>query len=109
MAEILQAAYSEPSGAGVFGPEGAESNGPRAAFDDVDDYNGWNQSPPQYRDGTAMPNRNDWRQRVVIDRVAPGNPTQTAGSDQGAKRVRVIIEYRGQALAEQVAVRTDTD
>src|SRR5262245_53710903 len=35
MAEVLDAAYSEPAGGTTFGPEGAESAGPRSAFDDV--------------------------------------------------------------------------
>jgi hypothetical protein len=39
----------------------------------------------------------------------PSDPTQSSGSEQGAKLIRVIIEYRGQILAEQVAVRTNTD
>jgi type II secretory pathway pseudopilin PulG len=109
ISEILQTDYSDPSGASSFGPEGAESSGPRSAFDDVDDYNGWNQSPPQYRDGTTMPDRTDWRQRVDVAQVQPNDPTQTAGTDQGAKRIRVTIEYRGQLLAELVAVRTNAE
>jgi prepilin-type N-terminal cleavage/methylation domain-containing protein len=109
MSEILPVAYSEPSGSGSFGPDGAESSGPRSAFDDVDDFHGWNKSPPQYRDGTTMPDRTDWRHRVDVARVGPSDPTQTAGSDQGAKRIRVTIEYRNQVLAELVAVRTNTD
>ena len=109
MSEILQAAYKEPGSSGAFGTDGAESAGPRSAFDDIDDFNGWNQSPPQDCDGTPMDDRDEWRHRVVVDRVLPANPTQTSGTDQGAKRIRVIIEYRNQVMAEQVAVRTDTD
>ena len=54
-----------------------------------------------------MPDRADWRHRVEVTRVGPSDPSQTAGSDQGAKRIRVTIEYRGQVLAELVAVRTE--
>jgi type II secretory pathway pseudopilin PulG len=109
MSEILQSAYGEPTGATSIGPDGAESSGPRSAFDDVDDYDGWNKSPPQYRDGTNMPDRANWRHRVQVIRVVPGDPTQTSGSEQGAKRIRVTIEYRGNVLAQQTAVRTNTD
>jgi hypothetical protein len=109
MSEILQAAYKDPSGSAGIGVDSGEQAGPRSAFDDVDDYDGWNQSPPQFRDGTTVPDRDDWRHRVEVSRVQPSDPTQTAGSDQGAKRIRVIVEYRNQVLAEQVAVRTDTD
>jgi type II secretory pathway pseudopilin PulG len=112
MAEILQAEYSEPSGAASLGPDGGELGGPRSAFDDVDDYDGWNRSPPQYLDGTPMLDRDDWRHRVEVDYVLPDDSTQTAGSDQGAKRIHVFIEYRDKVLGdkvlvEQIAVRTN--
>ncbi len=109
MAEILQSPYKDPEQTPVLGRESGEPAGPRSAFNDIDDYDGWNQSPPQYSDGTAIPDRAEWRQRVEVGYVAPGDPTQVVASDQGAKRIRVVIEYRNQVLAEQVAVRTDTD
>jgi type II secretory pathway pseudopilin PulG len=109
MSEILQSAYSEPSGSTSFGPDGTESTGPRSAFDDVDDYDGWSQSPPQYRDGTTMPDRADWRHRVQVLRVDPSDPAQTSGTEQGAKRIRVTVEYRNQIVTELVAVRSNTD
>jgi prepilin-type N-terminal cleavage/methylation domain-containing protein len=109
MSEIVQTAYAEPSGAVGFGPDTGEGSGPRSAFDDVDDYNGWNQSPPQYRDGTTMPDRTDWRHSVTVTRVVPTDLTQTSGTDQGAKRIRVTIEYRNKVVAELVAVRTDAE
>lgn len=109
MSEILQTAYSEPSGGSGMGPETGETSGPRSAFDDVDDYDGWNKSPPQNRDGTNMADRTDWRHRVTVARVVPNDPTQTSGSDQGAKRIRVTIEYRNKITAELVALRTNTD
>jgi type II secretory pathway pseudopilin PulG len=109
MSEILQSSYKDPAQTAVFGPESGEAGGPRSAFDDVDDYDGWNPSPPQYRDGTDMPDREDWRHSVEIALVAPADTSQVVGSDQGAKRIRVVVEYRGEVLAEQIAVRTDTD
>jgi hypothetical protein len=109
MSEIVQTAYSDPSGSTGLGPDGSESVGPRSAFDDVDDYDGWNQSPPQYRDGTTMPDRADWRHRVEVLRVEPNDPTQTSGTDQGAKRIKVTVEYRNQIVTELVAVRSNTD
>jgi prepilin-type N-terminal cleavage/methylation domain-containing protein len=110
MAEILPLAYSDPNTTPTFGPEGAESSGPRNVFDDVDDFHGWNESPPKNRDGVTIPNRDDWRHKVQVVRVTPANPTlATGGPDQGAKRIQVTIEYRGQVLAEQFAVRTNLD
>ncbi len=109
MSEILQSAYEDPNQTPVFGQESGEPASPRSSFDDVDDYHAWNQSPPQYRDGTPMPDRTEWRQRVEISRVEPAEPDKTSVSEQGAKRIQVTIEYRNQVLAEQFAVRTNTD
>jgi hypothetical protein len=111
MAEILPLPYSDPSDTPTFGPEGSESSGPRSGFDDVDDFNGWNKSPPLDRDGVIIPNRTGWRHRVQVMRVDPANPLQSTsgGADLGAKRIQVIIEFRGVTLAEQFAVRTNLD
>jgi prepilin-type N-terminal cleavage/methylation domain-containing protein len=109
MSEITQLPYSDPNGSAVFGRESGEAASPRSAFDDVDDFNGWTASPPQYRDGTVIPDRTAWRQTVAVSWVTPANPASTAVSDQGAKRIRVTIEYDGVVLADQSAIRTNTD
>lgn len=109
MAEIMQANYSDPNDTPVFGTEGSESSGTRAGYDDIDDYNGWNQSPPRARDGTQMANRTGWRQRVTVAYVVPSTPSVTSVTDQGVKRVKVTIEYNGKTLAEQTAFRTNSD
>jgi MSHA pilin protein MshD len=111
MAEILPLPYSDPNDTPTFGPEGSESAGPRSAFDDVDDFNGWNQSPPVDRDGVTIPHRADFRHRVQVTRVLAASLTeQTSGAtDEGVIRIRVTVEYRGLTLTEQFAIRTDTD
>jgi hypothetical protein len=110
MAEILVTAYSDPSGSAEFGLEPGEA-APRVNFDDVDDFHGWNQTPPKAADGTTIADRANYRQRVTIQRVVPTDPTQATPSDteQGAKRICVIIEYDDVVLAEQYAVVTDAD
>lgn len=110
LAEILATAYSEPSGSTAFGLDAGET-APRSNFDDVDDFDGWNQQPPQAADGTTSSNRAEYRQIVEVQRVMPGNPTQaTAGAvEQGAKRITVTIERDNVILAERTAVVTDTD
>lgn len=109
MSEIVQQPYSDPNQTPVFGREPGEPSTPRSEFDDVDDYDGWNQSPPQYPDGTVIPNRSDWRQRVTITQVNPSNPIQSVGTEQGAKQIRVTIEYRNRVLAERVVLRTNVE
>jgi prepilin-type N-terminal cleavage/methylation domain-containing protein len=111
MAEIVQAAYSDPDEDPAFGREASESASPRTQFDDVDDYHNWNRQPPQARDGTPLADRDDWRRRVTVERVAANNPDQvSAGStDTGVKRIHVFVEYRDEVLIELVALRADTE
>jgi hypothetical protein len=107
MAEIVQLPYEDPTQTVVFGREAGEAASPRSGFDDVDDYGGWDQSPPQFRDGTVIPDRTLWRERVQVRRVSPSDPSQGSSTDQGTKLIRVIIEFDGQSLAEQIAIRTN--
>lgn len=109
MAEIMQAPYEDPSQTVAFGRETGEAASPRSEFDDVDDYDGWDKKPPQYYDGTTMPDRAKWRHRVRIRRVSPSDPTQISATDQGSKRIQVFIEFDNQVLAEQIAIRTNAD
>jgi type II secretory pathway pseudopilin PulG len=115
MAEILKAKYVDPGTSPTFGPETGESGTTRAAFNDVDDYNGWSEQPPAAHDGTkmdgtAMPvDRSDWTRRVTVDRVKVSDPTQTSTSETGIKRIQVDVDYKGTNVVEQTALRTDTD
>jgi MSHA pilin protein MshD len=109
MAEIFKAKYVDPGATPVFGLETGEGNTSRAAFNDVDDYNGWSEQPPQAKDGTVLNDRADWRRRVTVDRVTVSDPTTTSSSETGIKRIRVDVDYKGTNMVEQTAIRTDTD
>ena len=104
IAEVLAKDYEDLDGAPVFGPEADETS--RALYDDLDDYHGWSAMPPQYRDGTTIPDRTDWQRTVTVDYVNPNDLLNTVGSDQGVKRVTVAVEQNGITLASLVAIRT---
>lgn len=107
MAEIVGAAYVEPEDTPAFGPEGAEDDGTRSAFDDVDDYHNWDASPPERRDGTAIPDRATWRRTVQVQYVNPSNLKQVIATDAGAKRITVVVTRSGKPVALLVGIRTD--
>ncbi|MFB3892486.1 MAG: hypothetical protein ACE15C_10745 [Phycisphaerae bacterium] len=90
MAEVLANPYCEPSGADVFGPESGESNGTRANFDDVDDYDGWTETPPKLKDGAAIGGYAGWMRGVAVQYIDPGTMAIT-GSDLGVKRITVTV------------------
>ena len=111
VAEIIATAYEDPNDDPGFGPEGVEGAGPRSGFDDVDDYNGWSSQPPKYRDGTTIPNREDWRRQVTVQFVQPNSPNlPTVGSaDEAPSESTVVVQYHDQDIAEQSVIRTDTE
>ena len=105
LAEILQQAYQESGTTYVFGRETGELATSRAAYDDVDDYNGWSESPPVAKDGTALPNSTDWRRTVTVEWVNPLDPQQVSATETGAKRITVVATFRNMPQATVVGVK----
>jgi type II secretory pathway pseudopilin PulG len=96
MGEIQQQPYKDESMlALLFGPEAGELAAPslpqtRAGFDDVDDYNNWQDRPPQLKDGTALAGYDGWKRKVKVSWI---NPTTLADSaiDTGLERIEVRV------------------
>jgi len=91
----------------LFGREVNELLSSKANYDDVDDFNGWSESPPQDRDGTVMSGLSGWQRSVVVDWVVAADPTQVSLSETGAKRVTVTVKHKGITIATRVAIRTN--
>lgn len=106
MAEILQQSYQEPVDTPVFGRETSESGGDRVEFDDVDDFDAWSSSPPEYKDGTSIPNLDGWERMVAVRWVEPNDLNRTAISDTGIKRITITVTHDGVPAAELTAIRT---
>lgn len=107
MTEILLKAYSEPSGgAAAIGTNTGEASATsRAAFDDVDDYHGWVESPCRLVDGTTIPGTTGWSRSVSVAWVSVTTPTTTSGTDTGLKRVTVEVRRDGRVVARLTALR----
>jgi type II secretory pathway pseudopilin PulG len=106
MTEILQQSYQEAGATYVFGREAGESDTIRTAYDDVDDYHGWTESPLAAKDGTVLPNSANWSRTVTVEWVDPLDPKRISGTETGAKRITVAAAFRNVPQATVVAVRT---
>jgi len=91
LSEIIQTRYSNPDGPNTFGPETAEINGTRSAFDDVDDYHGWTESPPKKKDGSTLPGLTGWQRSVTVENVDPATLAPAGATDTGLKRITVTV------------------
>lgn len=106
MAEVLNSDYAEPDSGATFGPESGESTGNRARFDDVDDYHNWQASPPESRDGTALPGLTGWERRVTVEYVAANDLLDVLSDDDGVKRITVTVLKDGAVLSKLISLRT---
>lgn len=108
LGEILQQQYLEPTDTPAWGVEGSELMSARTLWDDVDDYDGWDESPPQKKDGSVIPDSAGWRRWVEVKHVDPDNLATDLldSNDQGVKRITVNVSLDGQLLASVVAIHT---
>jgi type II secretory pathway pseudopilin PulG len=106
MAEILEQDYKYPGPAPVFGREAGESSGTRAAFDDVDDYQDWTETPLAARDGSLLANSTGWKRTVSVEWIDPLDPAQVRSVETNAKRITVTVTYNDVPQATLVAIKT---
>ncbi len=109
MTEILNSEYSEPTETAVFGIESSESSTDRAAYDDVDDYDTWNASPPQTKDGADISDKSHWQREVAVRYLDDQDLTTQSASDQGVKEITVSVYVGERLIAKLTAIRTNRD
>lgn len=107
MSDILQMRYQDPGLLPLFGIELTELLTSKAGYNDVDDFNGWSESPPQDRDGNRVVGFTGWQRGVAVAWVNPNDPTQTSLVETGVKRITVTVKHNGAVLATRVAVKTN--
>lgn len=103
MAEITTQSYSDPDTAlDGLGPDLGESNGlDRTGFDDVDDFNGWSSSPPEERDGTAIPNTTGLSRSVIVSKYSDALNGDLF-ADAGEVKLVTVKVKRGDRLVYQL-------
>jgi type II secretory pathway pseudopilin PulG len=77
----------------------------RAAFDDVGDYAGLDDSPPKERDGTAIAGVTGFARSVGVTNVDP-TTLATGAPDSGFRKVVVTVTFNRKALTTLWTVRS---
>jgi type II secretory pathway pseudopilin PulG len=106
IAEIAAMDYENPDGMPTFGLESGEQPCQKATFDDVDDFDGWTETPPQFADGTAMPDLAGWTRTVQIARVHDHDLAIEENAETGVKRITVTVRHNGRNVAKRIAYRS---
>jgi MSHA pilin protein MshD len=96
IAEVTARDYADPQGGIGSGLEGGEANGVmRDAYDDVDDYQSIDESPPVSRSGMAITGYAGWTRKTrvrLLNRIRESDGTiATRSDDQGLKRISVEV------------------
>ena len=105
MSDVLTLPYEDPYVTPLFGRESGETTSSKSNYDDLDDFNGWTEAPPQWKDGSTMSNLSGWRVTVTVDRVRAATPTATTSTESGAKRVTVKVLHNGYTVLTKVAFK----
>ncbi len=107
MTEARQQRFSDNADVGALGPETGEPTGSRAAFDDVDDFNGLAETPPRNADGTEISDPAGWSRSVAVQWVSAAGLTGPASATEtGVKRITVTVRRRNAVAATLVAIRS---
>jgi len=107
MSEILQQAYEDPDQtSNPGGIETGEGSANRMDFDDVDDYYGWSASPPEYRNGIAIPWATGYTRTVNGEWRDRADLAQASGAETGVKAIWVTVYYNGKTLVTLSAARS---
>jgi MSHA pilin protein MshD len=106
MQEVLAQPYLE-AGTITLGTDSGEAGTTRNLFDDVDDYNGWTETPPAAKDGTLVSGAAGYTRMVAVDWVTTANLKTTSATDKGVKRIVVTVKKGAMVLATLTAIRTN--
>lgn len=110
MTEILMTSYADPVyGIDSFGRNATEAaTGNRSLFDDVDDYDNWEETPAADRNGMEIAWAEGLGRHVRVDWVNPSALTTTVNTNMGIKRIVVEATRDGRPIAKLIAYRTQT-
>lgn len=95
MEEIVSKKFEDPQlGQGSFGKEEKS----RLLFDDVDDFDGLENSPPIHLDGSKLNDLSGFTRSVVVENVSALAPDAVGGVKDGStnlKRIQVTVKWSG--------------
>jgi MSHA pilin protein MshD len=107
LAEVMDKAYVDPGALPLFGPEATELLvTSRASYNDVDDYNGLNDSPPKDSSGVAIAGYSKWSRTVKVEWVTAAGLNTISATETTIKKITVTVKKNGATVVELYALRS---
>ncbi len=109
LGEISTKLFVDPDSVNVdsLGVESNELAVQRRYFDDIDDFDGIENTPPQLSNGASYTNLQGWTRSVIVQHVEVANPSSSSLTETGLKRVRVVVQKDGVTLASVNALHSE--
>ena len=106
MAEVYQLAYEDPAAPVLFGREANETLVAKSALDDIDDFNGYTETPPKDKDNVTISGASGWTRSVAVAWVPLTDTTATSLTETGIKRITVTVKRGNAVVAMLVAIKS---
>lgn len=110
LTEIVQTNYHDPDTKDGMGRDLGENGASRTAFDDVDDYDRWNSTPPMDRFGAVKSDYAGWTRQVdvgYVDKSDPNGEFLSPSAKTGVKKIRVTVLFKGDELMKLESIQTE--
>jgi hypothetical protein len=105
LSEIERTPYIDPANPDTLGRDAGESATDKTTFDDVDDYHGWTESPPQDSTGVAIPNMTGWSRTVSVIWSDLGPVLEGRNGDTGLKLITVNVYFNSELACSLQSLR----
>ena len=112
MEEIICKSFDEdptnPTSSANLGPERNESRSGAPTtrnYDDVDDYDGYTETPPKEVDGTVMTDYTGYTRSVVVEYVSETNLDTVSTAITRYKRITVTVSWTSGGTAQSTVLR----
>lgn len=104
--EIDTAPFEDPADNCTFGPEADEMESSRADFDDVDDYQGYADAPPEDRNGNPDTDYAEYSRSVEVVNLDASDLSITCpDGTTDVKRVTVTVRTQNKEVARLTVLR----
>jgi type II secretory pathway pseudopilin PulG len=107
LSEVASQSYADPEGGTNKGLDAGEDQMDRTTLDDIDDYEGYEQSCVTDRAGQDL-GLTGWAWKVRIERVDAFDPSQIVVNDSGVKLITVTVFFKSVQVTEVSAIRSQT-